>query len=138
MGLTNWIVQRTLEGEAKRLAKECRKLYDKTKRAMPNASEQSIIINMFGKEEDLPKLSPESQRRIRTCCKSVNGLCYMLALDVGKFEGWMNLRSLQFTAYMDKHLLKEGFPKQSLKVKKEILEAMGLAIDGWEEITNDY
>ena len=59
----------------------------------------------------------------------------MMALDVGKFKGLMNLRSLQFTYYMDKALAAQGFPPQSKEQKERILEAMELRIPNWERIS---
>ena len=61
----------------------------------------------------------------------------MMALDMGVFKGMMNLRSLQFTYYVDRELEAAGFPHQSTDQKKMILEAMELAIDGWEKVTKD-
>ena len=49
----------------------------------------------------------------------------------------MNLRSLQFTTYLDKELEAAGFHKQTFKQKADILKAMNLDIDGWEQITGD-
>lgn len=61
----------------------------------------------------------------------------MMALDAGRLKGLMNLRSLQFTHYMDKELETQGFPPQSKEQKERILEVMGLRIPRWDEITGD-
>ncbi len=39
--------------------------------------------------------------------------------------------------YMDKELIRVGFPKQSIEQKEEILKVWGLATDNWREITGD-
>ena len=70
------------------------------------------------------------------CCKTINGFCYMRAIE-GRLKGQLNFRLLQFTTYMDKELLRVGFPKQSIEQKEEILKIWGLATDNWREITGD-
>jgi hypothetical protein len=88
-------------------------------------------------EEALARISEQSRRRLETCCETVHGFCYMMALDLGRLKGTMNFRSLQFTHYMDKELAAQGFPPQSKKQKERILEAMELRIDGWERWSGD-
>jgi len=138
MGLINWIVQRIMQKEAKRLAKLVSELYPEAKEKMPNTTETEIIKSMLFDKDSLSKSSQETKEKIDACCKTINGFCYMVALDIGKFKGWMNFRSLQFTSYMDREIINAGFPKQSIDQRREILEAMDLAIDGWQEITGDY
>jgi len=119
------------------LAKEVVKLYPESKSRNPNASEAEVIKYMVFDEESLTHIQASSRRRIEICCETVQGLCYMMALDVGKLKGLMNIRSLQFTYYMDKELEAQGFPPQSKEQKARILEAMELRIDGWENISGD-
>ena len=87
---------------------------------------------MYFDEAKLENISESSRKRIEICCETVQGFCYMIALDVGKFKGWMTFRSLQFTYYMDKALEAQGFPPQSKEQKERILEAMELRIPNWE------
>ena len=134
---TNWLVQRSMMKEAHRLAKEVVKLYPESKSRNPNAPETEVIKNMAFDEEVLANMSESSRTRIEACCETINGFCYMMALDIGKFKGWMNLRSLQFTYYMDKALEAEGFPPQSKEQKERILETMELRIRNWERYTGD-
>ena len=136
MGIINWFMQRLLWKEARRLAKEVKMIYAKAKSENPNASDKEILLGTFDKDS-LSKMSESSRKRIETCCETVQGFCYMIALDIGKFKGMMNLRSLQFTHYMDKELEALKFPPQSKKQKERILAAMELNIDGWDEITGD-
>ncbi len=131
----NRLIQEIMFREAKRVARINKKLYSKTKAKMKDATEQEIILNMAFDKNKLSKLSEESRKRIETCCKTINGYCYMMVLDVGRLKGFMIFRQLQFTKYMDWALEMKGFPKQTLKQKKEILEAMGLAFEGWEKWT---
>ena len=137
MGIINWFVQRMLYKEARRLAKEVAELCSESKSKNPNASEAEVIKAMAFDEESLAKLSEKSRRRLEICCETVQGFCYMMALDIGKFKGLMNLRSLQFTYYMDKELEARGFKPQSKKQKERVLEAMELKIPGWDRITGD-
>lgn len=61
----------------------------------------------------------------------------MAALISGEFSNMINLRSLQFTRYMDDALQKQGFPPQAKETKARILKIMDLEIDGWDRITGD-
>ena len=138
MGIINWVIQRDLRSEARRWAKRVTPLYSESKSRNPNATEADVIkdmaFNMFNKEE-LARIPESSIRRIEICCETIQGFCYMMALDVGRLKGLMNLRSLQFTYYMDKALEAKGFPPQSKEQKERILEVMELRIPGWEKIT---
>ncbi len=140
MGLANWVIQRDLRSEARRWVKTVTPLYIKSKTSMPNVKEADLILSIaftiFDKKE-LAHIPESAQRRIEICCETIQGLCYMMALDAGRLKGQMNLRSLQFTHYMDKELEAQGFPRQSKEEKERILEAMELNIRGWDKITGD-
>ena len=137
MGLNNWLMQRSMMKEARRLAKEVVALYSESSRRNTNASELEVIKDMAFDEEALARMPERSRRRLEICCETVQGFCYMMALDVGLLKGLMNFRSLQFTHYMDKELEGQGFPPQSKEQKARILEAMELRIDGWEKCSGD-
>lgn len=137
MGLSNWLMQRSMMKEARRLAKEVAVLYSESKSRNPNASEAEVIKDMAFDEERLALIAETSRKRIEICCETVQGFCYMMALDTGKLKGLMNFRSLQFTHYMDKELEAQGFPPQSKEQKERILEAMELRIEGWERFSGD-
>jgi hypothetical protein len=138
--ITTWFMLRTMRKEAQRLAKKVAVLYPESKSRNPDATEAEVIkdmaFNMFNKEE-LARIPESSRRRIEICCETVQGFCYMMALDVGILKGLMNFRSLQFTHYMDKELEAHGFPPQSKEQKERILEAMELKFDGWEKWSGD-
>lgn len=134
---TNWFMQRSMMKEARRLAKEVAELYPGSKSRNPNASEAEVIKDMAFNKEALARMPETSRKRLEICCETVQGFCYMMALDVGKLEGLMNFRSLQFTHYMDKALEAQGFSPQSKEQKERILDAMNLRIDGWDRITGD-
>ncbi len=136
MGLINFLVHKKMKKEAKRLAKWALKVYPETKAKMPEAAEKDIIKAMTFTDDNLVKFKQKTRDMIDICCKTVNGLCYILAFE-GNFKGFMNSRLLQFTTYMDKELIDAGFPKQSLEQKGEILKSLGLALPRWREITGD-
>lgn len=137
MGLFNWIMQRYMLGEARRMAKEITKLYAESKSNNPNAPEVEVIRKMAFDDERLAQIPESSRKRIEICCESIQGFGYMMALDAGRLKGLMNLRSLQFTYYMDKVLEAQGFPPQSKEQKERILEVMELRIPRWDKITGD-
>ena len=133
---TNWLMQRSMMKEARRLAKEVAEFYSESKSRNPDTSEAEVIKDMAFDKEALARIPKTSRKRIEICCETVQGFCYMMALDVGNLKGLMNLRSLQFTYYMDKELEAQGFPPQSKEQKERILEAMDLRINGWERISH--
>lgn len=137
MGIINWFVHRSMKKEAKRLTKECLKICNENKDTLSTKDAAEILKQCTFDDESLSKIPSSSRIRINECCSTVNGFCYMMALDVGKFKGWMNLRSLQFTTHMDNELSIAGFPHQPIEHKRKILKAMQLDIDGWEKITGD-
>ena len=133
----NWIPQRILQKEAIRAAKLCRKLYDDSKANNPNLPEHVVIRKISFEDEEFYKIPERSRIRFETCCETIQGYCYMQVLDLGKFKKWMNLRSLQFTYYMDRALEAQGFSPQTKEQKERILEAMELRIPRWDKITGD-
>ncbi len=135
--LSHWLMQRNMSGEARRIAKEINKLYAESKSNHPDAPEKEVIMKMVFNDERLAQIPVSSRKRIEICCESIQGFCYMMALDVGRLKGLINVRSLQFTHYMDKALEAQGFPPQSKEQKERILEAMELRIPRWDEITGD-
>ena len=136
MGLTDYIAQKMLKSEAKSRVKEVLKLYPESKAKMPEAAEIDIIKGMMFTEENLATFQQKTRDMIDVCCKTINGFCYMRAIE-GNLKEQMNFRLLQFTTYMDKELIRVGFPKQSLEQKEEILKIWCLATDNWREITGD-
>jgi hypothetical protein len=135
--ITTWFMLRTMKKEAQRLAKKVAVLYPESKSRNPNASEMEIIRAMAFNNEALAQMSENTRKRVDICCESIQGFCYMIALDVGSMKGLMNFRALQFTHYMDKELEAHGFPPQSKEQKERILEAMELKFDGWEKWSGD-
>ncbi len=140
MGITNWFMQRNMRNVARKLAKKVAPLYADSKSRNPNATDAEVVLdiafNMFNKE-DLTRTPESSMKRIKMCCETIQGFCYMMALDVGVLKGLMNLRSLQFTHYMDKELEAQGFTPQTKKQKERILKVMELRIPGWDRISGD-
>jgi len=137
---SSWQMRRIMKREAKHLAREVEKTYSEKKARMENATEQEIIMAIVDttfNREKLLKLPEKYKKRIEICCKTVNGFCYIMALEAGTLTGLPNFRSLQFTTYMDKELEAKGFPKQTFKRKKKILEAMEMTVEGWEEFIKD-
>ncbi len=100
MGLVNFLVQRAMRKEEKRAAKEASKLYTETKANNPHASEETTIKEMLFDEDPevaMAELPQETRNVVNTFCKTVNGLCYALIIDMGCLQGWSNFRCLQFT-----------------------------------------
>lgn len=136
MGLLNFFLQRKMAKEAKRIAQLVKPLYEESKSNNPDATEQRVIQLIIFDDNELSAVSTETRQRIIACCETIQGLCYMMALDIGKFKNMMNFRSLQFTQYMDLALREHGFPDQSKEQKERVLEAMELNVDGWEKYAN--
>ncbi len=133
MGLISWIMQRDMRGEARRIAKIVAEKYPLVKAQNPDDTETEVIRSVVFNEQKLLEIPEASRNHIDKCCASIEGLCYMIALDAGRMKGLMNFRSLQFTKHMDAELYSRGFKPQSRETKAAILEELGLLIDGWEK-----
>lgn len=134
MSVVNWIVQKSMVGEAKRIAKWARKTYDEVKEAN-RLSDKDIHIMMVGDKDKLDSLKAETRQYIETCCQTIEGLCYMMAMDFGNLKGSMNFRLLQFTKYMDYYLYSLGFNPQTKEQKEDVLKALKIYSKDWEEYT---
>ena len=128
---TNWIVQRAMIGEAKRIAKFVAETYPVVKAQNPDCTETEVIQKIFF--GDMSEMSDELRKHIESCCVSIEGACYIRAMYAGRLKGFMVFRCLQFTKYMDALLYSRGFKPQSRETKEAVLEKLGLLIDGWEK-----
>ena len=134
MGIMNWIVQKTMINEARRIAKWARETYDCVKRDNPNLNDIEIHIRMVFDIDKFNHLNNEDKNYIRNCYQTIEGLCYMLAMDEGILKGFMVFRLVQFTKYMDYYLYSLGFKKQSRNQKESILKTLDIYLENWEEI----
>lgn len=142
VSLTTRITLRKLKKIAKRYSSFAAKLYPPAKEKNPSASEQEVIkyifSDIFPQTEKFDSLPDKSKKRMNTCLETLNGLCYWLAIDgYGDLNGYMLVRVLQFTMYVDMELAQLGFPPPSKEQKERALEALELNLDGWEQYTGD-
>ena len=135
MGIINWFIQKNLINEARRIAKWAREQYDTVKMEKPNLDDTEIHIQMLFDVATFNNLKDDHKDYIRKCSQTIEGLCYMLAMDSENFKGFMILRLVQFTKYMDYHLYSLGFKKQSKNQKESILKTLDIYLENWEEIT---
>ena len=135
MGIINWFTQKALINEAKRIAKWAKENYNFVKAENPNLSDTEMHIRMLFDIDKFNDLKEDSKGYIKTCCQTIEGLCYMLAMDSGNLKGFMILRLLQFTKYMDYYLCSLGFKKQTKEQKEIILKTLNIYLEDWEEIT---
>ena len=133
MGLNNFIVQKAMKHEAKRIATLVAESYPVIKAQNPNFSDLDVSIAMLcGGKHEFSKLSEASRKKVTECCQSIQGACYFAGIELGKIKGFMVFRCLQFTQYMDRELEMKGFKSQSLESKKQALKALDLLVNGWE------
>jgi len=135
MGIMNWIVQKTMINEARRIAKLARENHDSCQKKYPTLNDTELHIRMVFDNDKFNNLSDESKNYIKNCCQTIEGLCYMLAMDAGKLKGFMVFRLVQFTKYMDYYLYSLGFKKQTREQKERILKTLNIYLENWEEIT---
>jgi hypothetical protein len=127
MGLNNFIQQKILKNEAKRLAVWAAEKYPVVKAQNPHADEREIHkLIWLGDLSVLAGRPEHTLLKIDNCCESINGLCYMLSMEVGALKGALALRCRQFTEYMDRELLARGFAQQTPETKRRVLRALGL------------
>lgn len=127
-------MRRKFKREAQKIADRIAIAYPQALALRPDAEEHLVIKGILFDEighQTPPELSEDT---IATCCTSVNGLGYLLALEHSiVLRNWTNLTILQFTRYLDNELESLGFPHQSLAQKEEILKALKLDIADWKK-----
>jgi len=135
MGLTNWVGQRLMKREARRIAKWAAERYPIVKSENANSPEPHVLAKMLF--EDISQTPERVQKKIYERCQSIEGVCYTAALDLGPLgaNGLMTFRCLQFTRYMDDELHARGFKRQSKETEERVLTALDLNVEGWEKIT---
>jgi len=139
MGIINWFIQKSLINEARRIAKWARENYNSIKKENPNLNDTDLYFRMFMDYhgftiDDFNNFKDDHKEYIKNCCQTIEGLCYKLAMDSENFKGFMVLRLVQFTKYMDHYLYSIGFKKQTKNQKESILKTLGIYLEGWEEI----
>jgi len=135
MGVINWFTQKALINEARRIAKWARENYNSVKTENPNLNDTELHIRMLFDTDKFNNLRDDPKDYIKNCCQTIEGLCYKLAMDSESFKGFMVLRLVQFTKYMDHYLYSLGFKKQTKNQKESILKTLGIYLENWEEIT---
>jgi hypothetical protein len=135
MGLNNWLVQRTLAGEAKRVAEWATKTYRELRGKNPRMPDREVFEKMIISSRE--GLSPAALRSLDACSQTIEGVCY-LTLDMSGFmKGWITFRCLQLTAHVDAALYARGFTRQSLALKERALEVLDLRVPNWQQWTGD-
>lgn len=137
MGIINWIVQKSMQKEAKKTAKFVRETYDEMKKKYPDLDGKDIHIRMLNEDMDkFNNMKEENRKYIETCCETIEGFCYMIQMDYGNLKGFMTFRLVQFTKYMDYYLYEQGFKKQTKEQKEKIMKALNIYSEDWEEWIN--
>ena len=135
MGIINWFIQKSLINEARRIAKWAREKYNSVKIENPNLNDTELHIRMLYDIDKFNNLKDDHKDYIKNCCQTIEGSCYMIAMDSENFKGFMVLRLVQFTKYMDHYLYSLGFKKQTKDQKEIILKTLDIYLEDWEEIT---
>jgi hypothetical protein len=134
MGIINWFIQKSLINEARRIAKWARERYNSVKIENPNLNDTELYIRMLYDIDRFNNFKDDHKEYIKNCCQTIEGLCYKLAMDSENFKGFMVLRLVQFTKYMDHYLYSLGFKKQTKDQKESILKTLDIYLEDWEEI----
>ena len=134
MGIINWFIQKSLINEAIRIAKWARERYNSVKIENPNLSDTELHIRMLYDIDKFNNFKDDHKDYIINCCQTIEGSCYKLAMDTENFKGFMVIRLVQFTKYMDHYLYSLGFKKQTKDQKESILKTLDIYLENWEEI----
>ena len=134
MGIINWFIQKTLINEARRIAKWAREKYNSVKIENPDLNDTELHIRMLYDIDKFNNFKDDHKEYIKNCCQTIEGSCYKLAMDSENFKGFMVLRLVQFTKYMDHYLYSLGFKKQTKDQKESILKTLDIYLEDWEEI----
>ena len=134
--MINWMVQRGLRKQAKRIVDSVAETYAEEKAQHPGSSEHLLyqrILPGGGDPDKLAQLSPSTRHMLDECSQTIEGVCYLVADMSGFTKGWPNFRNLQLTTQIDAALYARGFKRQTKETKERILRALNYVVDNWEE-----
>ena len=130
----DFFARRKYKREAQKIADRIVLAYPRSLALQPDAEEHDLLISIFLDEMGYQTIPEESKDRVAVCCRTVNGLGYLLALQFSPVvRNADNFMVLQFTRYLDSELESLGFPHQSVEQKEEILAALELDVARWKE-----
>lgn len=130
----DFFTHRKFKREAQKIAERIAIAYPRSLALRPDAEEHIVIRNILFDEMGYHAPPKQLKDGIAVCCKTVNGLAYLLALQYSSvLANATNLTILQFTRYLDDELESLGFPRQSLEQKEEILNVLKLDRTNWKE-----
>jgi hypothetical protein len=134
MGPLDLLTHRKFKREAQKITDRIALAYPGSLALQPDAEEHLVFKSIYLAEMGYQSPPEQSKDVIDTCCETVNGLSYLLALEFSSLlRSARNLTILQFTKYLDTELESLGFPRQSLEQKEEILKALKLDITNWKK-----
>ena len=130
----DFFARRKYKREAQKIADRILLAYPRSLALQPDAEEHDLLISIFLDEMGYQTIPEESKDRIAACCQTVNGLSYLLAMELSPIvKNADNSTVLKFTRYLDNELESVGFPRQSMEQKEEILKALKLDVARWKE-----
>ncbi|MEX0917174.1 MAG: hypothetical protein WDZ90_01480 [Candidatus Paceibacterota bacterium] len=119
-----FLMRRQLKKDAEHLAKVFSEEFPDLKNENNENIVQERLMSTFDKEV-IKDWTEKENEFLKTCCKTPNGYCYMMGFNDGYKKKMMNIRSIEFTNYVDEALRKQGYRQQSLEQKKEIVGTLG-------------
>ena len=119
-----YLIKRQLKKDAERLAKTFSEKFPNLKNEDDKIVVQKTLMETFDKNI-IKDWTKEERDFLQICCKTPNGYCYMMGFNDGYKKKMMNIRSIEFTNYVDEALQKLGYRQQSLKQKRETVDVLG-------------
>ncbi len=127
MGSLDFLTHGKYKREARKITDRIALAYPRNLALQPGAEEHAVNRSIFLEETGYRAVPEGSREQVEACCKTVNGLSYLLALHFSPLlRSAANFMILQFTDYLDRELESLGFPPQSPEDKEEILKALKL------------
>ena len=132
--LIGWAGQKAMKSEARRIAKWAAEKYPVVKAQNPDLSEEDVLELMV--PFDTSRMPPESQRHYKACCVSIEGVCYMIAMDPkdAPMKGALNIRCLQFFKYLEDELRQKGFRPQTRETRIALFKEWRFPIEEWDAL----
>jgi len=114
MGLLNWISNKCIDRQARKIVKKVAKVYRNIRTQHSSESERQILRRIYAYTftKTIDELTELDERLIGKYAQSLNGICYLVG-QAAYFPKDLSRQFIIFAHSIDKELYSRGFPVQT-------------------------